>query len=75
MSSCHIAGKLTKNIWRGGRGMGEHGISDPIQLSRATALFAANGRCCTTMQVSVKIETEETASSDAQMNHDECHES
>ena len=52
--------------------MNENGISDTIciQLSQTTALFAANGRCCTTMQVSVKIETEETASSDAQMNDD-----
>lgn len=46
--------------------------SCPTTVSRTTALFAANGRCCTTMQVSVKIETEETASSDAQMNGDGC---
>lgn len=46
--------------------------SYPTTVSRTTALFAANGRCCTTMQVSVKIETEETASLDAQMNGDGC---
>ena len=51
----------TWNIW-----------SYPTTVSRTTALFAANGRCCTTMQVSVKIETEETASSDARMNDDGC---